>query len=730
MRIYNISILFIFLFITNLSFAKNKIYLANNTAAVAIISTAESSYNLKITLTMQDDFTNWDIGFFMLKVFLDPVKTPFSAQICKQKFCAPLKVDTISDKPAKSITDYLKPELSFGHITLFKPTKLFKLEDGNTYVISIDGLKNIPKNITAMPQNLFLSVNDNESIIPIKVTGYSGYDNKDGSQKHNQDNWYAFDNPSTIDSIVIPYPQKTVFMPGTTKSTAAQSVHYCKPTDGLTQCTAINNQLEGYVLQIDTTGITIYTNTIAGVFYARQTLAQLTYYYKNIIPNQTITDYPHFKYRGFMLDTVRHFFSVNDVKKILDVMAAHKLNVLHFHVGDDEGWRIQLPHYPLLTKIGSERIFKGKIGPSNLVDETYDITNFSRQLYTKADMLYKGYYTIADTRDLVAYANSRQITIIPEIEMPGHAKALKKSMPEVFFDANDQSRYFSVQGYNDSVLPICKYGSDNKFTTAINGVITDIAALFAFQSTLNYVKNEVSLSGDEVPSGVYTDYTACNSGVYKGLSGEAISHEFFKQLSNNLPEYRLSGYQQLVQSEDGIIDTNAIDPRSTGHIWQWLTTTNLPVSGFEMSGNLSRAGYPTILNFADLSYLDMRYSAKWDEPGLYWATNQGDTFSALIAGLSPDHIFNTDNILGIEGALWSELVPSGEHLFYMITPKMAGLADAAWSDKTNLNWRSLATRLGCGKTGFLAYLNKQYNIRYRGYPNGIKLEVPANKLCK
>lgn len=286
-----IGIFITLFFLTNLSFAKNKIYIADNTAAVAIIPTAESSYNLQFTLKPQDNFTNWDIGFFMLKVFLDPAKTQFTAQICKQKFCVPLALDTISDNPAKSITDYLKPELSFGHVTLFKPTKPFKLEDGNTYIISINGLKNIPKNITAMPQGFFLSANNHQNIIPLTVTGYTGYNNKDGSQERNQNNWDVFENPPTIDSVVVPYPQKTVFTSGTTKAITNKKIHYCTQVDGATECRAITNQVEGYVLQIAATGITIYTNTPAGVFYAGQTLAQLASYPVDVL-SQRIAKLP------------------------------------------------------------------------------------------------------------------------------------------------------------------------------------------------------------------------------------------------------------------------------------------------------------------------------------------------------------------------------------------------------------------------------------------------------
>ena len=105
-----------------------------------------------------------------------------------------------------------------------------------------------------------------------------------------------------------------------------------------------------------------------------------------------------------------------------------------------------------------------------------------------------------------------------------------------------------------------------------------------------------------------------------------------------------------MQSDDGTIGPNALDPKATMHIWQWLPTNSMPVSGLLMSANLSKADYPTVLDFANLSYFDQRYSSKWEEPGLYWAANQTDTFSALITALSTDHIADTHNIIGIEGA--------------------------------------------------------------------------------
>src|SRR5579863_645030 len=132
---YYISIFITLFFISSVATAKNKIYLANNTASVTVVPTAESSFNLQITLKLQDNFTNWDLGFFMLKVFLNQNKSTYTAQVCGQGACVPLILDTISLAPANNVTDYLRPELSSGHITLFKPIRPFMLEDGYTYVV-------------------------------------------------------------------------------------------------------------------------------------------------------------------------------------------------------------------------------------------------------------------------------------------------------------------------------------------------------------------------------------------------------------------------------------------------------------------------------------------------------------------------------------------------------------------------------------------------------------------
>lgn len=721
--------------------------------------TLDESLNTNIYLKPHQSLDNWGIGFFMLQVMQDPSRAGH-ARVCEESSTRCASMVAISSDPAKNVKEFIMPRLSYGHVPILSPQESFALTANKTYVISLSGFKSPPKNITAMPQNLFLYDFTNSLVYYIDV---SSYNNQAYSRKIAQGltnyrlltNW-AQSSFTPSDKVIVPDPQMIILSSGTYRVPAVFSIYglnpalfnikslhikaafrankasiiasKCLPDNIL--CKSIVSQPEGYVLDITPNKIFIYANQEAGWFYALETLGQLTNYYTLKIPSQTIIDYPRFKYRGLMLDVVRHFFNVSDVKNLLDIMAMHKLNTLHLHMADDEGWRLQLRAYPALTEIGASRSFSQAISASNLVDGKYDVTNYKHEKYAVLESNYGGYYTVSQMQDLIHYANARQITIIPEIELPGHAGALKKSLPEELFDPTDLSKYYTVQGYNDNILPICKYGTDQTFTSSINGIVRSVADVFAHQATIYAVNNEVSVAGDEVSPQAFTNYQLCQTGAYAGLSSGQLSHKFFELLSKSLSGYKLSGWQDLVEDNDGTVYSNSIPVQNSGHIWDWLPTNNKPVSGLIQASNLSTSGYQTVLALPDLLYFDIRYSESWDEPGLYWAANQTDTFSALSSGQVLSRITNTTNIVGLEGAMWSELVPNREHLFYMLLPKMSGLSEAAWSSESNINWPSLASRVGCGNDKrFLDYLANTYNVRYRGYPNGIKLEVPPGTVC-
>lgn len=755
-------------FSITLGYSKELQHDSQYTAHIVFTPLATHDSDLTINLNSKHDIKKWGLGFFMFHVFVNPkLNQSLHAKICVagSSQCANLQ---ILEKPlGHTLKTFIAPQLSYGHITIFSPTTPFALKRGLNYSVHIHDSISTPQNITAMPQKLFIYNLDLKQTATINVLSYVVHGlsaNLLASKAKNTilANWNSCaTDKSHIVSRVVPVPKHVQFdnsggnyvltsnvvigkhnndefvaqliksrlSENDNKSEKSSKVNLDLCSSQIDGCKPIALHPEGYILAITQNGVDILANNAAGFFYAAQTLLQLNSYYSGSIPSQTITDYPRFKYRGIMLDTVRHFFSVVEIKKLLDVMAAHKLNTLHLHLADDEGWRVYLPKYPQLTNLGSKRALGLPIGPSNLVDGKYDITNYKGKKYVSASNLYQGFYTLSQLSDIIHYANLRQITIIPEIELPGHSGALKKSLPEIFFSVNEPLDSYSVQGYNDNILPICKYGLDGKFTSTLDDIISQVANIFNQQKTLYAKSMEISLAGDEVPLGSLSGNPECSRAQWHGLNDEQITNLFFRQVARNLPQIQLSGWQQIVQSDNGDINAAITLPVDrAAHIWEWMPTTNIPVSGYTMADNLLEKGYPTILDFADLSYFDMRYTNQFSEPGLYWSADSAGTYAALSNGWLINNLKHASQVLGLEGALWSELLPTSEHMFYMALPKMAGLAEASWSSPTILNWCDLAPRLGDGKTGFLNYLSNTYNIRYRGFPNGIKLEVPTGAI--
>ncbi|MFN8770865.1 MAG: family 20 glycosylhydrolase [Neisseriaceae bacterium] len=732
------------------------------TARVTAISNESSTFTLKFELKNNNILrNNWGLGFFMFHVLAKP-NSKFNIKLCEvnrnilEQIQVPWRLQATSPTTSKRGVWQQKGNLNLkenncvrmkvrpnqdkmiGHINLIVPISTFKLQGNKKYTISIVGLNNIPRNISAMPQQLFFYDFDKNSYTYLNVLPYNSQAyNRESAIKQTEsiilENWNHY-KTKPISSYVIPTPVKVVYESGFNVGNNVSLVYYCSDSISYNKiCQNIKNQPEGYILKIESNHIIIYANKVPGIFYARQTIQQLKYYYGNKLPSQTIIDYPRFKYRGIMLDTVRHFFSITDIKQLLDVMATNKLNTLHLHLADDEGWRIEVKNYRELTQIGSKRGGHSVLPASNLTDEKYDITNVRYRKYEDIETEYQGFYSIKDIESLIHYANERQITIIPEIEMPGHALAMKKSLPKLFTESTDISKYMSIQGYTNNVLPVCKYDIDTKFTNSINNITKNVAKLFNSQKTVYAINNEISLSGDEVPHGAYNGLSYCKYGVFKGLDTEGISHQYFKSLSENMRQYQLSGWQQIIQRDNGDISESIVIPaKQVGHIWVWIPTTNTPTSGYMMASNLLKHNYPIVVNFSDYVYFDLRYASLFDEPGLYWANDYTNTYSAFTLANAVNKLYQEptldkaelDNILGVEGSIWTELIPSNEHLWYMILPKMGGLSEAAWAEESNFNWRSLAIKLGCGNRGFLHYLNKKYGVIYRGYPYGISKEVP------
>lgn len=723
---------------------------------VSVIPESAPIFTTNIELVPKRNISNWKLGFFMFQVFTKP-SLQLNMQICDKASlqCANLVLER--NLIPRSLADIESADMTNGHITILKPAARFDLYTGHSYRIQIKGLKNIPQNISMMPQGFFLLENNNT--LPLAVNKYVSNAYNESSIQLAEDKlitsrWAGNTNPA---SPLVPLPQHIQYSKGflTLESQIkiinsfgrsagayylSRQIQKSLVNDGVSnsdtakitlnifncdahpvECEKLNDNPEGYRLEIKPQGINIYAIDNPGLFYGYQSLLQLLYYYGRNLPLQEIIDYPEYKYRGLMLDVSRHYFTTTQIKQIVDVMAMHKLNTLHLHLADDEAWRIALSKYPELTRQSGIRYQGYKIGPSNLIDSDSDISNTKKNQYENAATQYQGIYTTQAILDLISYANLQGVKIIPEVEMPGHARSLKKALPKLYDFSNPVS-YLSIQGYNDNVLPIYKYGIDENFTNTINGITTDVANLFSGQFIVNNISHEVSLSGDEVPFGSYPE----------SASVATTSQEFFMKLSENLEDYRISGWQQMVQNDDGTIGENVIKPDHVGHIWAWIPVENRNgVSGMEMAKQLLEQEYPVVADFADYAYLDIRYSQKFMEPGLYWSTPYVDTWKTFMLGRQVAPLkAEYKTFSGVEGALWTELIPGQEHLWYMLLPKLSGIAEAGWSNPQTDNWEEFSQRLGCGNKGFLNYIATNAKVNYRGYPSGMALELPATACVK
>lgn len=738
--------------------------------------TAPDDFSILIQLKNNGSpLTRWEFGFYMPRTFLQlgDINPQLIMEICDQReSCRALKIIK---------NNIEKHDASAGFTTLIGPkssgdkNKPYILQSGSLYEIKLlHNNQGSPTNYSSLPQSFFILNNQKLIYLPTRKTTYhwlpSNSMNLNSIHEHIESNW--------INSI--PYSKKTKF------SIIPQPVHYniggkgysfsdsviihnlffnLSPSmlnlfkaqlmqdlslqvgvdnqtsthgiilESIADPTLINNDPEGYRLTIRPEGIAISALNETGIFYAMQTLRQLWQGQKTL-PGMTITDYPRFKYRGILLDTARHYFTIDEIEKLIDIMAAQKLNTLHIHFSDDEAFRLDLPDFPSLKAIASVRGGGQTIAPMLFLQANLDATNIPYQQYPQAGTLYQGYYSKEEIRSLIYYANTRKVTLIPEIDLPGHARALIKALPNSLIDKKDQSQFISIQGYSDNVVPVCQYRTGTRFYNTINKILNEIADLFTGQTTIYAQNNEISVGADEVSPEAWNNDSSCSFTI----SALDRSHKFFQQLAQHNSDLIFSGWQQIVQNENNSLGETILSPKQSGHIYVWNPAhleSLEKVNGIYQAITLAENAYPTVLAFADNTYFDLAYTSDTNEPGFVWATSFSDTAAALASAASADLVINSlmeqsqqANILGIEGTLWSENLTHFKHLLYMALPKMAGLAEASWSSKqttvlnNRLDWQSLADRLGCGQTGFLAYLNKIYGVTYRGYPNGIMLEVP------
>ncbi len=738
----------------------------------------------------------WTLGFYMQRSFKQVATQNYNPNL-KMLICdSQDNCTNLTYLVANSVSD---TDLSQGYTTILAPSSSFALNPGQTYIIKLlHNNQYQPTNISGFPQNFFLTLSmpqsDTKSYnIPTSMNIYSitNYDQALISNQtivHNQNNWN--NSSGTAPSInVIPSPVSVItnlaqfnlannliihneFNSDNTVANIfardlQHDLHIAANIDNLpaqnsgiiikkiSDPSLINGSPEGYHINITNSSIIISVENLTGAYYALQTLRQL-WSQNHALSGMDIIDFPRFKYRGVLIDLSRHYFTPQEIYTLIDILGVHKINTLHLHFADDEGFRLILNDLHdswRLQSIGDMRGFGQNMGPMMFIQGNLDISNYMNIAYPDATALYIGSYSTTDIQSIIAYANANMVTVIPEIDLPGHSRALIKSLPEVFVDPNDHSQFISVQGYTDDVIPVCTYNSNisvgEQFTTTINAIVNQIATLFNNQTTYYAINNNISVSGDEVSDQAWTADTSCR-GIWNFTSTSdnpsslQKSQYFFQQMAIHNPNLIFSGWQQAVQTEGVPLGHNIFPAKQVGYIWVW----NKSIFGIPQAVELANHHYPTVLAFSDILYSDLAYTHDISEPGLMayrstfpaWSGPFVDTHAALSSTLSAATVMadsvEPQNIQGLEATLWSENNASYDHLMYMALPKMAGLSEAAWSpiavtdNAGKINWQSLSSRLGCGKSGFLAYLYNLFGVHYRGYPNGISLEVPHNTLCR
>jgi hexosaminidase len=420
---------------------------------------------------------------------------------------------------------------------------------------------------------------------------------------------------------------------------------------------------EGYQLLVSPTSASIQAPTSVGLFYGVQSLLQLfppdifahqaQSSRKWEIPCVTIGDRPRFPWRGLMLDVSRHFFNKEELKQLLDAMALHKLNTFHWHLTDDQGWRLEIKKYPRLTEVGA---WRHKIG--------FGLDPRSTAAYGP-DGRYGGYYTQADVQEVVAYAQSRHITIVPEIEMPGHASAALAAYPEFSCFGGP---YFTDMSSNTSAGVFC---AGNEATYAfLEDVLGEVIHLFPGIF--------IHIGGDEVPKQNWKDCPRCQGRIRsEGLKDE-----------HGLQGYFIGRIEKFIRSRDR---------RLIG--WSEIREGGLPSQAAIMDwigGGVEAAstGHDVVMSPDGYCYFDFYQSRDHaSEPpaiGGYLPLQKVYSFDPLPSNLAPQF---QPHILGAQANVWTEFMPSLSHVEYMTFPRLCALAEAVWSPQNSRNWDDFTRRL-------------------------------------
>ncbi len=444
---------------------------------------------------------------------------------------------------------------------------------------------------------------------------------------------------------------------------------------------------EGYTLSVTSANITVKANKAAGIFYGVQTLMQLfpaeiedsvlVQHIEWKAPCVEITDYPRFVWRGLMLDVARHFFTKQEVMTYIDQMSKYKFNLLHMHLADDEGWRVEIKSLPKLTQVGAWSVYRvGRFGsfPPPAPNEPHT---------------YGGFYTQDDIKEIVQYAKDRFINILPEIDVPGHSLAAITAYPELSCsngvknigvasgeEIKDWDTHTAL--YDDNLCP----ANENVYAF-LDKVMTEIAQLFPFEY--------IHVGGDETFKTFWKNSDAVTALMQKEnlKTYEEVQSYFEKRLETIVESKgkKFMGWDEILEggigpnaavmswrgSHDGVVSSNA-DANANGGVVA------------------AKMGHNVVMSPTEYVYLDYMQSDRTMEPLIYASLrlNKVYSFDPMPASLTPDQ---QKFVLGVQGNLWTEQVYNLRQAEYMTWPRAFAVAEDAWSQPANKNWDDFVKRV-------------------------------------
>lgn len=390
-----------------------------------------------------------------------------------------------------------------------------------------------------------------------------------------------------------------------------------------------------------------------------------------------IEDWPDYPYRGLMIDIARNFQSPETMRHIADLMADYRLNTLHFHLTDDEGWRLEIPGLPELTEIGARRGYTSD--SREYLPDIFAGTGRAEDNLPTAN----GYFTRDEFIDFIRYCDSIGIAVIPEIESPGHARAAVKAMETRYLRTGDDT-YRLIEDNDTSTYSTAQFYHDNLMNPAVGGtyrfigkVVDEIAAMYA---DAGVALPGIHLGGDEVPEGAWDGSRAVAYMMEeRGLnSRHAVQGEYVRNISGLMRErgIPLYGWQDICTDYDA--DFHAEVAPTVGGMDCWVSSPeiekNVAVKGV-------KSGYPVIISNVDYFYMDMLYSPNPEEKGLYWGgfTDELRTLSGYPDVICPRDGEEPGKVIGVSGKLFAETIRDKADMERLLFPKSLGLAERGWN---------------------------------------------------